>query len=139
MFSHKNQRFSVKMKLPVNDRLSHTELCVCTPLSFPFLFCDVRVEIHFHVQASGPGMVSGLDKATDSAHTISTVHTPIATPTPQPQANVRSRKLESANVLPPGYAAVDGPDPAEEVSKLTPKCAQICPQICERLFPLVCW
>ena len=66
---------------------------------------------------SGPGVVSGLDKLTESAHTISTVHTPIASATEQPQEqNQKPKKLASENVLPPGYAAVDGPDPGEEVS-----------------------
>ncbi len=44
-----------------------------------------------------------------------------STQQPQPQpvdANTKRKKLESANVLPPGYAAVDGPDPLEEVSVL---------------------
>ena len=61
--------------------------------------------------------MSGLDKLTESAHTISTVHTPIASATEQPQdQNQKPKKIASENVLPPGYAAVDGPDPGEEVS-----------------------
>ena len=63
--------------------------------------------------------MSGLDKATDSAHTISTVHTPIASASEQHQEQPqKSKKLVSENVLPPGYAAVDGPDPSEVSYKI---------------------
>ncbi len=39
--------------------------------------------MYFACQVSGPGVPSGLDKPTDSAHTISTIHTPIASPSEQ--------------------------------------------------------